>query len=397
MKALKAIVGALAVLIVSALTAEFTGRWIFGLQPLMYGYPYHPLLVSGDYYYLVSNDGLAAGPGGPTALGYEADRWSYRYRATTPPPRSSTDFTDFLFSHNRARYPAKTVDELACRDDKTSLVYVLGGSVAQGFSASAKETTWHALVEKALRQRTASEDLYVVNAAMGGYVSLQEKLAYYLAVVPRDGRTVLVVNGYNELLIPASSGIRPGDPIHLAIRYGQVFGNGFVWWAAKHSGIVNRLLQDEIIGNAMAYRRDLNERDDLFNIYAEAVTGIYIENMSELLADCAAHKRACLIGIQPARSVSAARAGVVIDDVLSQRRVVQLYERLLAKVAASPHRDRFVDLTRVLDGAEALKFYADGVHPDDRGQNLLADALIERTAEELKASTRSAVRSPRCR
>ncbi len=54
---------------------------------------------------------------------------------------------------------------------------MVGGSVAQGFSASGKTTTWHAVLEGLLRTEIRSDDLYVVNAAMGGFVSFQEKLA----------------------------------------------------------------------------------------------------------------------------------------------------------------------------------------------------------------------------
>src|SRR5581483_11184192 len=73
--------------------------------------------------------------------------------------------------------------ELRVRPDDQggTLVYVLGGSVAQGFSADSKEDTWHAWLERLLRGELGRKDLYVFNAAMGAFVSLQEKLSYYLA------------------------------------------------------------------------------------------------------------------------------------------------------------------------------------------------------------------------
>ena len=373
---------------VTAVVAEIVARLIFGLQPLVYGYPYHPIFVSGDYYYLASNDELARGPGGPTALGYEADVLSYRYPVAALPPRNSTDLSNFLFRHNRSQYDSNAVDDLACGKPDATVVYVVGGSVAQGFSASSKATTWHAVLEGMLRKEMRNQELYVANAAMGGFVSFQEKLAYYLAVVPRDGRVVLIVDSYNDLLAPASSGTRPGDPHHLAVRFSQFFGNGFVWWLAKQSAIVNAILRMEIEGNIAANRRQLDENDEIFLRYANAATDIYLENTTEMLSDCEAHGRACLVGLQPSRSLTASHIGVKADDVISQRRVRQLYEILMGKVAKSLYRARFVDLTASFDSPERFAYFTDAVHPDDRGQKLLAEALLPRVAEAVKARVR---------
>ena len=93
----RSIVATFAVLAVSAFAAEFAARIFFGLETLEYRRPYQPIFVSGDYHYLMPNADLPYVPGGAVALGYREGTFGLFYDATTPPPRSSTTFTGFLF------------------------------------------------------------------------------------------------------------------------------------------------------------------------------------------------------------------------------------------------------------------------------------------------------------
>ena len=241
----RAILSTLTIAIVAAIATELTARWSFGLQTLQYGRVYNPLFVSGDSYYLVPNERLPFTPGGPVAMGYREQGFGFHYDLDSPAPRTSTTFADFLFSHTRSKYSAAEVDRISCAEPGALLVYVLGGSVAQGFSAERTEDTWHARLEALLRDKLDRKDLYVFNAAMGSFVSLQEKLAYYLAVVPRRANFVLIVDGYNDITIPPNSATRAGDPYQVGLRFSQLFTDGFMWWLARHSAIANTILQSE--------------------------------------------------------------------------------------------------------------------------------------------------------
>jgi lysophospholipase L1-like esterase len=392
----KAAVVAAAALCATLLAAEIVARTVFGLQPLMFGYPYHPIFVSGDYYYLNTNDQLARGPGGPMVYGYEEGIFGYHYDPKTPASHSSTNFADFLFNHTRARYNNAEVDRIECTEKDAAAVFVLGGSVAQGFSASSPEATWHGVLEGMLRAKLQKKDIYLFDAAMGAFFSLQEKLAYYLAVVPRKGDAILLLNSYNDLVIPANAGTRPGDPFQLATRFSQFFGNGFVWWLAKHSAIVNSLVQAEFVRHAVAYRKQLDEDDGVFSQYAGAVTDIYMENMGEVLDDCDARHKSCLVAVQPNRALTAAHIGADYNDIISQKRVKQLYDLLFTKIEKSAHRSSFIDLTHVFDSAEKIKFYADEVHPNDHGQRLLAEMLFEPTLALVASGAARTVATNRC-
>ena len=393
----RSIVATAAVLLVSAFAAELAARTIFGLDTLQYRRPYQPVFVSGDYHYLMPNEKLPYVPGGPVALGYREGRFGLYYDATTTPPNSSTSLTDFLYAHRHARYNSAEVDRITCAEPDAVLVHVLGGSVAQGFSADETRDTWHARLEQLLRDNLRRRDVYVFNAAMGGFVSLQERLAYHLAVAPRRASLVLIVNGYNDVTIPANSAVRPGDPFQLGLRLSQLFNDGFIWWLARHSAIAHTILQNEFNEHVARYRRLLNEDDAVFAKQAEAIADIYVENMNEVLGACEGRGQACLVGIQPARSVTAAYLGVQSDDILSQGRMVQLYRLLLDKVAASPYRAKFVDLTHVFDKGEKLQHYADSVHPNYAGQQILAKALLAPALAALRPAPAASAMPSRCR
>jgi lysophospholipase L1-like esterase len=379
----------------SLVMAEIVARWVFGLGPLHYRWPYQPLFVTGDYQYLVPNNRLAFAPGGPDSLGYKEQGFGF-YASPESVPGSSTPLSDFLFAHERSRYSASEVDRIACSEPGAILIYVLGGSVAQGFSATSKATTWHAVLERGLRERLGRADVYVFNAAMGAFVSLQDRLAFHLAVAPRNATLVLVLNGHNDLAMPANSGVRPGDPFQLGLRFAQFYGDDFLFWLAAHSAIVNTMMQQELERHVLAFRQRLEQDDALFARHAQASAGLYIENMNELLTSCRGRGLACRVALPPVRTISAAHSGIVSDDILSQKRMVAHYAALRAAIAASPEPDRFIDLTHLFDGADKLALYVDGVHPGDGGQALLGEALLAPTLAALAGATQVKVPPQRC-
>ena len=393
----RSIVSTFVVVVLSLVAAEFVARTVFGLKPLVIQTPYHPIYTLAEFDNLSTNAEMARGPSGPLAYGYAEGLFGSYYDGGTPTPRSSTNLSDFLFRHTLSRYDAATIDRLACEQPNAAAIYVLGGSVAQGHSAQSKEATWHALLEGKLRKQLHRDDLYLFNGAMGGYLSLQDKMAYYLAAVPRDARAVLILNSQNDLIVPMSSATRPGDPFVLGVRFGQFFTDGFIWWLAKHSSIANALLQSEVKQVVQTYRQRLEEDDAAFAQYATTAVDIYFENMNEILEDCATHGRACLVAVQPARSFTAINRGLPAGDVLSEKRMRRFYELMKQGIASSPYRERFVDLTGIFDQSDIAEIYTDGAHYSERGQEVLADALMQPALGLLKDVASGVTTPARCR
>ncbi|UYN93430.1 MAG: SGNH/GDSL hydrolase family protein [Enhydrobacter sp.] len=392
----RAIVATLVIAVASLVAAELSARWLFALETLQYRRPYQPVFVSGDYHYLMPNERLPFVPGGPVAMGYREGAFGFHYEPGTPAPRTTTSFADFLFAHGMSRYDAAEVDRISCAQPDAALVYVLGGSVAQGFASYDRADTWHARLEQSLRRRLRRDDVYLFNAAMGAFVSLQERLAYHVAVAPRRSSLVLFVNGYNDVTIPANSGVRPGDPFQLGLRFSQLYTDGFMWWLARHSAIAHTVLQNAFNARVAEYRARLETDDEAFRRHAEAIADTYIENMEEVLGACAARGQACLVAVQPARSLTARHLGIEADDILSQRRIVETYRLLLEKVAGSTYRDRFIDLTRIFDKGEKMQLYHDSVHPNFAGHGVMATALLAPVLEALRTARSVGPLANRC-
>jgi lysophospholipase L1-like esterase len=366
--------------VISAVSAEIFARAALGYKPLAYSRPYDPIFVSGDFVGELSRGELGAGSNSPAANDYEPTLFgNYVWRGRTA-PRSSTALSDFLFAHYLSRYSSREVDDIMCQKPDALAVFVLGGSVAVGSSASSKAASWHALLEQMLRDALHRSDVYVFNAAMGGFNSTQERLAYHLAVSARGGRFVLILNGANDLLGPASSRTRPGDPFQIGTRYRQFYGNPLILWFAEHSAVFNYFLQYDLTKAVVEYRNELARDDELFERYANAVVNMYIENMAAVLSDCDAKTIACLVAVQPVRALAENELGRSSPErkILPPYRVRRLYDVLRKGIADSRYSRHFIDLSRLIGTQEEINYYTDTVHLDDRGQKLLAQALLPR-------------------
>jgi hypothetical protein len=378
------VVGAVVVLALSVIVAELMARSLFDLSPLVYTRPPHPLLVVGDQASPAKLADLYNAPGGPMSLGYRPDGLAFEADSQAPTPTSMTTLSDFLFDHKLSRYSADDVDRLTCNDPDASALLVLGASAAQGFSASSKLLTWHALLEDALRRKLGKQDLYVFNAAMGGYNAFQDKLAYYLAAAPRVPMPVLFYNAGNDLQI--LSGGRVGDPAFLGTWYGSVYGDRLLLWVAEHSAIANTILQKRFADEFVAFTALLEQDDALFRRRASAAVTLYLESMSEILGVCEAEHRPCWVAIQPNRALTSARTGGSTPDVLSARRIREMYTLLEERLANHRYRDHFIDLTGLFDAGDREAYFTDTVHATNKGQRPIADGLAARIAPALTAA-----------
>ncbi|WP_395710479.1 hypothetical protein [Reyranella sp.] len=379
----RAVVETVIVLALSFLVSELVARYLFGLSPLEYTRPPHPLLVIGDQMAPAKLSDLDTAPGGPASLGYRPDGLAFQVDPEAPAPASMTTLSDFLFDHKLSRYSADDVDRLLCNDPDASGLLVLGASAAQGFSATSKLLTWHAVLEDSLRRKFGKPNLYVFNAAMGGYGSFQDKLVYHLAAAPRVPVPIVFYNGGNDLQVISSG--RAGDPAFLGTWYGTVYGNRLLLWLAENSAILNTVLQKSFGNSFIDFLARLEQDDALFERRANAAITLYLESMSEVLAVCEAEHRPCWVAIQPIRSLTSTRTGGNTPDVISARRVRQIYALFEQRLSNHRYRDRFIDLTGLFDDGDREGYFTDTVHVTDKGQPLIADALATRIAPALAA------------
>jgi lysophospholipase L1-like esterase len=389
--------GKLVTLIVFYLVAilvatELFSRFALGLKPLLYSRPYDPLFVSGDFVGAASRESLLnVATNSPAINHYTRTEIGFFVWTGQFPPTSSSNLADFLFSNYLSRYSSRDMDLILCSKPTALSVFILGGSLAVGSSASSKLTTWHALLEKELRKGLSRNDVYVFNGAMGAFLSTQERLAYHFAVSLRPAKVVIILNGFNDLFAPVASGTRPGDPFQLPARYTQAYGSPLILWLAESSAIVNYFLQANVLRSITQLQDRMAQDDGAFNAYADAVVSLYLENMAAVLRDCQAQGLPCLVAVQPSRALSETELGAPTYSgfVLPSHRVLQLYELLRKRIHASGYATHFIDLTRIIKSSNELAYYTDSVHLDDRGQRLIADALFPAALEAAKGAQSS--------
>jgi hypothetical protein len=374
--------------------AELVARTIFGLSPLVYKRPFHPLFVAADWVAPARLSALSDAPGGPASLGYRPDGLTFHTDPEAPAPASMTTLSDFLFDHNLSRYSADDVDRLLCNDPNASALLVLGSSVAQGNSATSKLLAWHALLEDSLRRKLGKPNLYVFDAAMGAYDAFQDKLAYYLAAAPRVPMPILFLNGGNDLQVLSDD--RAGDPAFLGAWYGAVYGDRLLLWIAEHSAIVNTILQQRFANRGIEFVARVKQDDALFERRANAAITLYLESMSEILAACEAEHRPCWVALHPDRDLTSLHNGAATADAVSARRVAQIYGMLEKRLANHRYRDHFIDLTHIFDGPGGEGYFTDTVHISDKGQPFVAKALAGRIAPALTVPLPQGRTADRC-
>src|SRR5690349_9033022 len=78
------VVGTAIVLAFSIVMAELVARNIFGLSPLVYKRPFHPLFVAADSVAPAKLSSLSDAPGGPAPLGYWPDGLTFHTDPEAP-------------------------------------------------------------------------------------------------------------------------------------------------------------------------------------------------------------------------------------------------------------------------------------------------------------------------
>lgn len=389
MRLLKPLVWTIGCFLILLFGLEGLARLALGLRPLMFRVPYDPIFVSGDFTPAKSRSELMSGSNSPASYDYRSTVLGQYFWNGEVPPRSLTALSDFLFASYLSRYSSREVDHIICGKPDAVAIYVLGGSVAQGSSASSQQTTWHALLERSLRRNLQRNDIFVFNAAMGAFISTQERLAYHLAVSPRGAQFVLLVDGVNDLVTTASAATRPGDPHLTGTRFREYYGNPLLLWLAERSALVNAAIQTDVARSVTEYRRRLARDDGYFTRYANGVVDLYVENISAILKDCEVNGAICLVGIQPVRPLSAAQVGAHTDEdgILPPARIHELYRLLFEKIGASRYSRQFIDLTGILKAPREVEFFTDLMHLDDHGQELLAAALLPAVERAVSGSS----------
>ncbi len=352
---------------------ELGVRWFLGDKVEWETRPFEPFFVSGDFYGAMSLEKLARTREGPRAFGYKNAGGIYLHERPKG-PWEANGRADFLFDHYLSRYSARDADKLNDSAKRPLRIYVIGGSLAVGSSATTKEKTWHALLEQKLRKELARPNIHVINASMGAFVTSQERMAMEWAVAPREPDMVIVLNGYNDLHTPVSVGVAPGDPLQTGIRYAEAYDTSFLRWVCHHSSLARLLWKARMERRIREYGdRVLADGEESARI-SKGIVDVYVGNMKWLVRRGKQMGIPVLVFFQPWKS---------LDDstVLPGEKPMADFARETAskiRLAMSKlvQNGSFFDLANIQSSLE--KHYTDAVHLDDFGQEVLAGEIFSR-------------------
>ena len=322
-----------------------------------------PYFMTGAYFQTplpgVPTHTLMLGPGGPETYGYAKGGGTYVF-GFDQPVRSVADRGTFLFQDR--------VDLANAAPDPNVLrVFVLGGSVAYGAGASQRDKRWYLQLEQLLTA-SVGKTVRVVPAAMVGYVSTQERIALELMVLPRNPDAIVILDGWNDAALPATFGVRPGDPYDQGMLYGDFYLalGGFKKWLAKHSYLARYLVQRSIATAVGAQREALTSSPERIAAYADSTSAVYVDNLTHMLQRCADQRIPCLSFLQPARDLTLAAT-----DASRNPLVAASYDRIRRQLQEKLAGKPIYDLSTLL----ATEAFTDNVHFGDAGHAALAAAM----------------------
>lgn len=376
------------VLCVGLIVVDFVAGRVFHLGVREVSRTMQPYFLSGHYYvFLNSRRGLEVrSKEGPAASGYVRRGGIYVYE----PDRvieSASDRLDWLFRNDYSRYTVEEMDGDLGPGSRSVRIFVIGGSAAMGTLAlgpNSKRETWHAILEKKLRDHFQFERIYIFNAAVGGFASTQERLVFELALQSRRPDMVIALNGANDTWLPLARGGRPGDPYQLCGRYALYYDDSLLRTLARHSYMARNLLQEAWPAMALKKREKRILSDPKrCDIFAESIRNVYCRNVELLLRRFRQEQVEGLVFLQPLRCLCEDKSRQVTEEDRARCGFVgTVYDHIARHFRNDKPERRFVDLAHTFSGES--DHFRDWCHLDNEGQRILADDMFPIVCKFLK-------------
>ncbi len=359
-------------------TLEFAARKLLPVWHSEIGYRHmQPYFMTGGYNdeFVQGVKNFGAEPG-PWAYGYSYDDGIYAF-SFEKEVHSISERGNFLFQDRVAlANEAKT--------DQVLRVFAIGGSTAYGIGASTIDKRWYAVLEETL-SKDLGRSVQIIPAAMPGYVSTQERLILEFMVLPRSPDAIIIFDAWNDAVLPALFGSRPGDPYDQGILYLDFYAPlfGLQKWFAKRSHLYLFLFHRSV-GKALDKRRDaITNEENILARYSRSTAAVYVDNVGHMLERCRDKDIPCNVFVQPALDLTLynnpAEAGGRQVDKLT----VAAYGEILRAIDEMNSEGAIHDLTGVFDGAGREKWYLDPVHFNDAGHAAIAEAMFPIVREAL--------------
>lgn len=336
--------------------AELGSRWLLDVPGEVTARPMQPYLINGDYYGTNVESMLTRE--GPEVYGYERKGGIYIF-----PFHSKV-----LNIEERGNFLFQDRVTLANNMDSDRLrVFIIGGSTAYGTGASNMSNTWWYLLEQSLIE-SSDKEIKMIPAAMGGFNSTQERLVLELMVIPRKPDLIIILDGYNDLALPAWYGVRPGDVYNLGALYENFYNTPTTFKKVlAHSHLLRNLFFNSLDKALEENRQKVLDDPILLSNYVESTTSLYISNINRMVSLCEFANVPCLVFLQPARVIT---KGVDEKPSSIDRLTLHSYNKLIQRIQKEDLPIH--NLTNIFD--PSLK-WMDSAHFMNEGHILMSQAI----------------------
>lgn len=328
-----------------------------------------PYLMTGGYFQTplagARESEVMHGLGAPEMFGYTKSGSAYVFDFGRP-VSSIAERGVFLFQDRSPAANRAAGESVA--------IYAVGGSAAYGIGASERSRRWFEILEGELTTGLG-RPVRVIPAANPGYVSTQERLILDFMVLPRTPDAVIILNGWNDAMLPATFGTRPGDPYDQGLLYQQFYSptHGLWAWLAQRSHLARLLLHRSLARAISLNREQILSTPGGLQRYAQSVSAVYWDNVSRMLKRCDDERIPCVVFLQPSLDLARAQRGVQED---ANPFAMAGYGAIVSGLGQMDRPEAVHDFSTLLSGPEREAWFIDSVHFNDAGHAAVARAML---------------------
>jgi lysophospholipase L1-like esterase len=208
-------------------------------------------------------------------------------------------------------------------------------------------------------------------------VSTQERLILEFMVLPRNPDMIIIFDAWNDAMLPALFGSRPGDPYDQGVLYMDFYSPtfGLKKWLAKKSHLFFSLFHRSIGKTLDKHQETISENQDTLMKYARSTAAVYIDNIRRMLKRCRENNIPCQVFVQPSLDITSKNNLAEKNDSNRGKIVVAAYQEILKSIERTKFVGTVHDLTDVFNAPGQEKWYVDPVHFNDAGHAAVAAAM----------------------
>jgi hypothetical protein len=257
-----------------------------------------------------------------------------------------------LLFHNKQQFRYPT--DLGKKKSNEIRIFITGGSVAWGNSATDIESTIAGFLEKGLRKKYPGLDIKVITAAAGGWTSTQERIWIFNRITEYEPDLIISYSGFNDFF---ETYLRKYDLFDNYVVEGRYFREAIKGYDYYNRGAAISMLGYNDTGSrfdSSDFPRKTLKNSKIINSYLKSISIPYI------------------YVLQPVNKYKIKKQTKEGTDILDNYKYLGREMANQAKLEGY----QFFDHSTLLDTMPEL--FLDTAHVGDRGNQIIANDLLDR-------------------